>query len=253
MTISKLLRGKLLVAVAVTAALILSVIAFSKYGYVPVQAASDEQPTKRTINVSGQGLVNASPDIAYVTLGVVTEDTDAKTAQRTNASSMDKVVAQIKTSGVKSDDIKTVNYSIYPKYDYNQKTGVSKIIGYSVNNTIKVTVRDISKAGAIIDLAGDSGINTSNSISFGLSDYDKYYNEALKNAVQVAKKKAETLAGPFGIVLKMPVSVSENGGSGPVYNYPMYDAKAASMEAVATPVQAGTMEIRANVSMVYEY
>ena len=239
-------------AIAIFLAAILMAAAFGFSGNAPVQAASEDQPTKRTINVSGQGKVNVLSDIAYVTLGVITEDKNAKIAQRYNAASMDKVVTQIKAQGIKSEDIKTVNYSINPKYDFNKITGESKIVGYSVNNTIKVTVRDLSKAGTVIDMAAGSGVNTSNSISFGLSDYDKYYNEALKKAVEVAKKKAEIIAEPFGITLKMPVSISESGGYGPVYSS-MYDnTRAASAEA-ATPVQSGTMEINASVSMVYEY
>lgn len=247
------LQRKVFTIAVLFIAAVMLIAVFGFYGNVPVQAASDVQPTKRTINVSAQGKVSATPDIAYVTLGVVTEDVDAKAAQRSNATSMDKVVSQIKASGVKSEDIKTVSYSIYPKYDYDQKTGLSKIVGYSVNNSVQVTVRDITKAGSIIDLAADNGVNTSNSISFGFSDPDKYYNQALKKAVEAAKLKAVTLAAPFGITLKIPVSISESGGYTPVNNYPMYDAKAMSAEAAPTPVQAGTTEITANVSLVYEY
>lgn len=248
------LKNKFFTAAAllVAAAVLFAVLGSS--GYSPVKAATENQPTKRTINVAGQGTITVSPDIAYITLGVVTEDKDAKAAQRSNAVAMDKVVAQIKLAGTKSEDIKTMNYSINPKYDYNKLSGESNIVGYSVNNTVQVTVRDITKSGTIIDLAAESGVNTSNSISFGLSDPDKYYNDALKKAVEVAKKKAEVMAGTFGITLKMPVTINENGGYTPVYNYTSYDMKAEMAGAAApTPVQSGTMEIKANVSLVYEY
>lgn len=177
-------------------------------GYTPAKAA-DEQATKRTINTSGSGKINASPDIAYVSLGVVTEDKDAKAAQQNNAKAMDKVVSLIKGSGIAAADIKTINYNMNPKYNYIKDTGESNIIGYTVSNTVQVTVRDISKAGNIIDIAASSGANISNSISFGLSDYEKYYNEALKKAVTAAKNRAATMAGVLGITLKTPVSVSE--------------------------------------------
>jgi uncharacterized protein YggE len=248
------LKSKFFLAAAMLAAAALLFAALGSLGYTPVRAADGNQPTKRTINVYGQGTVSASPDIAYISLGVVTEAKDAKAAQRNNAELMDKAVAQIKAAGVKNEDIKTVNYSIYPKYDYNKQSGESRIVGYSVNNTVQVTVRDIAKTGTIIDLASENGINTSNSISFGFSDPDRYYNEALKKAVEAAKQKAEAMAGTFGITLKTPVTVTENGSYAPVYNYAAYDMKAeAAVAAAPTPVQPGTMEIKANVSVVYEY
>lgn len=247
------LKNKFLTAAGLLIAAALLFAMLGSLSYAPVKAADENQPTKKTINVSGQGTVNAAPDIAYITLGVVTEDKDAKVAQSNNAASMDKVVSQIKAAGIKSEDIKTVNYSIYPKYDYNKDSGTSRIVGYSVNNTVQVTVRDIAKTGSIIDLATENGINTSNSISFGLSDTKKFYNEALKKAVEAAKEKAEVMAGIYGITLKMPVNITENGSYTPVYNYPAYEAKADMAGAPTTPVESGTLEIRANVSLVYEY
>lgn len=220
----------------------------------PVKAADENQPTKKTLNVTGTGTVNASPDIAYVTLGVVTESKDAKTAQQENAKAMDKIVASMKAAGIKSDDIKTINYNMYPKYDYVKENGTSKIVGYSVSNSVQVTVRDVTKAGTILDLASESGANVASNISFGLSDYNKYYNEALKKALETARSKAETMAGVYGIKLTVPVTVSENGGYNPVYYGNIAYAKAdMAAERVMTPVEAGSIEVNANVSVSYEY
>lgn len=245
------MKSRIALAALLLTAAALAVMAFGLYGNAPAKAV-DDPIEKKTINVSGQAKVSASPDIAYITLGVITEDKDAKTAQKANAAAMDKVIAAIKTSGVKSDDIKTVNYTIYPKYDYIEKTGSSTINGYSVNNSVSVTVRDLTKTGNIIDAAADSGVNVSSSISFDLSNYEKYYNDALKNAVLAAKKKAGTVADALGVTLKAPISVSEGGGYSPLRNYATYDMKAELANA-ATPIQAGSLEITANVSIVYEY
>jgi uncharacterized protein len=216
-------------------------------------ADSSDKPTKRTLNVSGQGTVKVAPDIAYITLGVITEDTDAKAAQQENATTMDKLVSEVKASGIKSEDIKTVNYSIYPKYDYNKDTGASKIIGYTVTNSVQVTVRDMKKVGSVIDLAANTGANITNNISFALSDYDKYYNEALKKAVATTKKKADTIAAAVGISIKLPVSITESGAPAPtVYGVANYAMKA-DMAGASTPVESGTIEVQANVSMTYEY
>lgn len=243
---NKLMRAILLLALAA-----LVTMTLGSYFVAPAKAA-DNPADKRTLSVSGQAKVSASPDIAYISLGVISEDKDAKVAQKANAAAMDKVVASIKANGIKEEDIKTVNYSINPKYNYNQKDGSSTIIGYSVNNTVSVTVRDLAKTGNIIDAASVSGVNVSSNISFGLSNYEKYYNDALKNAVLAAKKKAGTMAEALGVTLKAPLSVSEGGGYSPLQNYATYDMKAASVGA-ATPVQSGSLEITATVSAVYEY
>lgn len=245
-------KNKLMIAVLILTAAALLTAVFGIFANAPAQAAAEEAVPQKTINVSGQSKVSASPDFATITLGVVTEDKDAKAAQKVNAASMDKVIASIKALGISNDDIKTVNYSINPKYDYNQQTGTSSIIGYTVSNNVNVTVRDISKTGSVIDAAADSGVNTSSSISFGISNYEDYYNEALKNAVLAAKKKAGTIADALGVKLKDPVTVNEGGGYYPITNYAVYDMKDEGMGA-ATPIQAGSIEITAYVSIVYEY
>lgn len=223
---------------------------------VPVRTSAEAQSgaeeNKRTINVSAQGRVKVAPDIAYVTLGVITENKDAKLAQQNNAKQMDQVVKKIKDSGIAAEDIKTVGYSINPKYDYDKNTGASSIIGYSVSNTVQVTVRDLTKTGTIIDLASANGANTSNGISFGLSDYDKYYNEALKKAVETGKGKATTIAEALGVTLKAPVSVSESGGYYPSYAY-KNESYAMDAAVAPTPVEAGSIEVSASVSITYEY
>lgn len=244
-------RSKMTFLALILAASALIVMTIGLYFSSPAKAA-DTTDNRRTLNVSGQAKVNASPDIAYIDLGVITEDKDAKTAQKANAASMDKVISAIKAAGVKAEDIKTINYSIYPKYEYNKDGGVSNIVGYTVNNTVHVTVRDLAKTGDLIDAATDSGVNVSSSISFGLKNYEDYYNEALKNAVLAAKKKASTMAGALGVTLKAPISVNEGGGYSPLMNYAAYDMKA-EMAGAATPIQAGSLEITANVNIVYEY
>jgi len=217
-----------------------------------ISAASDGQPTKRTINVSAQGSVKATPDVAYVEIGVITENENANVAQQNNADIMSKVVNAIKESGVVESDIKTTNYYISPKYIYDRDTGKNEINGYTVTNQVQVTVRDIKKTGNIIDVAASNGANMSSNITFAVSNYELYYNQALKIAVENAKKRAETIAGAIGITLGTPVSVSESGG----YYSPTVRVSFDSMaknEVATTPISAGTFDISASVSMTYEY
>ncbi|HOQ08012.1 MAG TPA: SIMPL domain-containing protein [Clostridiales bacterium] len=244
-------KGKLSIAVILLAAAVIFVAAIGIFANAPAEAA-EEKAEKKTINVSGQSKVTASPDFATISLGVVTEDKDAKAAQKANAGSMEKVIGSIKALGIADEDIQTSNYSISPVYSYNKETGESMITGYTVNNTVNVTVRDLSKVGSVIDAAAESGVNTSSSIRFGLSNYEDYYNEALKNAVLAADRKAKTIADALGVKLKGAVTVNESGGYSPLLNYAVYDMKAEGVGA-STPIQAGQLEITAYVNIVYEY
>ena len=104
----------------------------------------------------------------------------------------------------------------------------------------------------MIDAAADSGVNTSSSISFGISNYEDYYNEALKNAVLAANRKANTIADALGVKLKGAVTINEGGGYNPLTNWAVTDMRVEGAGA-ATPIQAGTMEITAYVNIAYEY
>ncbi len=245
-------KGRMVAGAAILVVLLLVAALLAPFNFSSA-AADDKQETKRTINVSGRATIKAEPDIAYVTLGTVTENKDAKKAQQENAKIMDAVIAALKNAGISEKDIKTQGYNISPKYSYDKNTGISNIVGYTVSNSIQVTVRDIKNVGMVIDIAADKGANESSSITFGLSDYDKVYNQALKAAVENAKSKAATIADTLGIKLTVPVNVTENSG----YSIPTYSRSisAADMaeQSVTTPISPGTLEVTASVSMIYEY
>lgn len=211
----------------------------------------------KTINVTGNGEVTATPDIAYLSLGVLTEKATITEAQSLNSTAMNNVISAIKNAGIKDEDIKTSDYNISPKYNYDKNSGASTLAGYTVSNTLNVTVKDISKVGKIIDTAVANGANTSNSITFGISDYKKYYNMALQNALSDAQGKAQTISSFLNVKLTTPVTITENS-SGVPNNYPIYPIELASkMDSVSssasTTIQAGTYKIKANVSLTYQY
>jgi uncharacterized protein YggE len=221
-----------------------------------VLAAEDKtsEASVRTINVNGEGEVSAVPDIAYVSLGVTTEKSSVDEAQKNNSTTMNNIIDAIKKSGVANDDIKTSNYSISPKYNYDDKTGNSTIIGYTVTSTLSVTVKNITSVGGIIDTAIANGANNSNGVAFGVSDYGKYYNIALTNAILNAKAKAQVIASCIDMKLAIPTKIIENS-SGVPSEYPVfYNASVKGISAdKSMDVETGTYKIKANVSLVYEY
>ncbi|MCH4889448.1 DUF541 domain-containing protein [Acidaminobacter sp. JC074] len=205
--------------------------------------------TENVVSVSGVGTVTVKPDIAYINVGVETQDADAGLAQQENAKKMTAVMAALKKVGILEDDIKTVQYSIYDRYDY--KEDGTDVKYYVVNNNVKVTIRDIDKVGDVIDAAAGAGSNQVSSIQFGISNEDEVYAEALKLAMTSAKSKATAIMSTFGKVPGLPSRVSESsyyGGSVRMdYNVMAAEAK------MSTPVSAGELTVTANVSVDYNY
>ena len=200
-----------------------------------------------SISVSGNAQVSLKPDVAYVTLGALTYDASAAIARNTNNELMTKVMAAVKAQGVAAEDIKTVNYSVSPRYDQNS----TKIIGYEINNSIQVKVKNIDKLGLVIQDGTAAGANMANGLYFDVQDREGAYNQALTKAIENARMRAETLAKSAGGQLGAVLNVSENGGYNPwpIYRGGFYDKSGSGNGA---PVSSGNMDISAAVSITFE-
>lgn len=245
-------KGTKIISTLLIAAVVLT-IGFSGREFFkgePVMAKT-EVSNENVITVRGEGTIKVKPDIAYITMGVRTENKDAKIAQTNNAEKMDSVIAALKNMGIEEKDIQTSNYSIYPQYDYESKNG-EKIIGYTVNNSVKITVRDILKVGSVFDIGIEQGANVSNGIQFSVSNTEKYYHEALKQAVNNAKGKADALAGAIGVTITNPITVVEQSSGGSFIGYGAADMLQ-SAKSSRTPIEAGELDIYAAVEVSYKY
>jgi len=205
--------------------------------------------TYNTVSVSATGMIEVMPDIAYVTAGVVTQDADTAQAQSDNSTAMNTLFDALESAGLTEDDIETIGYSVYPMYDYNED-GTRHIYAYTVTNTVRIAVRDLTRVGEIIDIAGQSGANTNYSIQFGLEDEDAYYNDALTKAMEEARAKADTLAAAGEFTIVGVLTVSEGSYS----YYSMYETAALAEADYAneTPISTGELEVSATVTVVYE-
>lgn len=211
--------------------------------------AGEDVKMPKSITVSAQGKVTAQPDVAYVTVGVTTQNKDMQEAQNSNAQTMNAMQEALKNAGLTEDDIKTTQYNAYPIYDYSSST--NKIVNYEVNNQVELTIKDITRVGEYIDIAVNNGANMTNSISFGILDQQSVYNDALRLAVEAAKAKADTLAAAGGVKITGTLQMAENSvGGGIVREYPqaaMDEGKSGS-----TPISSGNLDVEANVTVVYE-
>lgn len=198
------------------------------------------------VEVSGTGEVNVSPDKAIITVGVKTQKTEASDAQNSNSQIMNNVLNAVKSKGVDENTIKTVNYDVNPEYN----EAYTKIASFSVTNVIMFETTDVSKAGEILQAAGDAGANTNFNISFGLQDEKTAYNNALKLAVEDAKGKAQTIVDAAGKGLGDLLSIQESNYSSTYSSNAMYDTEGLA-SGNSVPIESGELTVVANVSVVY--
>jgi uncharacterized protein YggE len=206
------------------------------------------QPPQRTITVTGTGLVTLTPDIAYIYIGVQTQDASATVAMNDNNTRATAIIAAIKGFGVADKDVQTTNFSIYPQQQYDNNGKITGII-YVVDNTVYVTVRDLTKLGDLLNASVQAGANSINSISFDVADKSAALTQARQAAVTDARKQADELVGATGVSLGDVQTISYYDSTpSPV----MYSARADSLNAASVPVQAGSMQITTTVTIVYE-
>lgn len=206
---------------------------------------------KNSITISGEGKISATPDIGVIDLGVVSDAKTVATAQKDNVEKMNKITKALKDLGVEEKDLKTTNYSIYPRYQYI--SGRSDIIGYEVSQTLEVKIRNLDKVGDVLSKTAELGANQVGSLSFTFDDPEKLNVEARNKAIANAKEKAEALSNVLDVKLVRIINFSESSYIPPV---PYYSEKALGIGGgggTPTPdIQTGQNEITANVTITYE-
>lgn len=220
-------------------ALLLTTSAFS-------QEAAPKLPP--SINTTGEATVSIAPDRARIDIGVVTQADTSQQAAADNAQKLDATLSRLRALLGTGADIKTVSYSINPNYRYPQGGGEPTITGYTATNVVRVTLDDLTKVGSVIDTATQAGANRIQSLQFTVKDESAVQAQALREAAQKARQKADTLASALGVRVVRILTVSE---SGPVA-IPFRDVAFARADTASTPIEPGTIEARASVSLTVE-
>jgi uncharacterized protein YggE len=205
------------------------------------------QPPVRTITVTGTGMVTLTPDIAYITIGVNTQNASAKDAVAQNNTQAQAIIAAIKKFGIADKDIQTTNFSIYPQQQYDNNGKLTGIL-YVVDNSVYVTVRDLTKLGDLLDSAVSSGANNINSITFDVADKTAALSQARKAAVEQASQQADELTAATGVKLGDVQSISYSDSTPPVV-VPL--ARTVEQAAGSVPISSGSMQISTTVTIVY--
>ena len=242
--------------------LVQTVKAFKEYRYVGSGVTATN-----TITVSGAGEVFAVPDRATFSVTIREEGTEVADAQDKATEKANVIISYLKSSGVEEKDIKTINYNVNPKYEWEQRAcvpgtycepGRQTLVGFEVWQTIQVKVQDPSDAGDLLSGVGSRGASEVSGLSFTIEDEDALKSEAREMAIKEAEEKAEMLAKQLGVSLVRVVGFYEDS-----YGYPepyygkggvMMDA-AMSVRAESAPspeLPTGENKITSNVNVTYE-
>jgi len=207
------------------------------------------QAQPRTISVTGNSEVILAPDIAYVSIGVHTEAKTAKDAVATNNTQSQAVIDAIKGQGVDPKDIQTTNFSVYQQEKF-APTGESLGTYFMTDNTVYVTVRDITKIGDILDASVSAGANSIYGITFDVKDKEAAMASGRDEAMVDAQTQAEQLATAAGVTLGDVQNISYYSSyPSPIY----YDNKAMGMGGggQSVPISPGQMTLTVSVSVTY--
>jgi uncharacterized protein len=250
-------------AVAAGAVLTVGVISWGTSGTpanaAPSPAIAFQTPTAgtpsnvRSIIVHGNGMASATPDQVTVTLGVETTAKTAQAALADNNTRADELIKTLKAAGIDPKDIQTNQLSVNPQYD----TTGRKVNGYRVSNVVTATIRDVKKAGGIIDqaasVAGDAiriqGVTLS--VSDGSPEMAASMKTARANAIADARTQAEQLATAAGVKLGALRTISAGSFSAPPIVLSQFGREAAA-DAKSVPLEAGSQQVSADIDLVFD-
>jgi len=215
--------------------------------FVCALAALAQTPPRASVQATGNGSVSVTPDQAQINVSAVTQAATAQDAANQNATVATNILQQLAAALGSAGSVKTVYYSVSPIYNYPRDGSPATITGYSVTNTIQVTLNDLSIAGKIIDTATQAGASRIDSLQFTLKDDTDARSQALKAATLKAKSKADAMAAALGLKTGAVQVLQESGAV-------ISDIRTTAPTAggAATPVQVGPLTVTANVTISVE-
>lgn len=213
-------------------------------------AWAQAQDDARRITVLGEGRVEAVPDMATLSLGVVSEARTAREAIDENSGSMAAVLERLRSEGIAETDLQTSNFSVSPRYDHRNSSGENRIIGFVAQNMLSVRVRDLERLGAILDLVADVGANSFQGLRFSLQEPGPVEDAARAAAVAEGRRIAELYAAAGGVTLGALMRLSDVvvAQPGPVM---MMQAERMAADGASVPMAAGEVTFTARVTMIY--
>ena len=217
-------------------------------GYQSISAQNTDPKLPPHIRVNGSATVSIAPDRAQIDVGVVTQADNSQTAVSQNATKLEAAISQLRQLLGQNADIKTVSYSVTPQYRYPKEGGEPTIIGYTATNIVRVTLDDLTKVGTVIDTAVKGGTNRIQNLRFTVKDESAAQAQALQKAAAQATLKSKAMAASINMSAGRVISLVEN--SSPAF--PVREVAFARADAATTPIEPGTIEVEASVTLTVE-
>ncbi len=246
------------ILLSLTNAFLLSLIILAAFGIIGIIGiVKHSSYVNKTINVSGEGVIYASPDLAVINFSIINESKSAADALKINKKKANKVISLLKGKKIKEKDIKTISFNIYPRYEWRKteanQYGKRVLAGYEAKQIIEVKIRNLSDVGKIIQEAVSNGANQVGNIDFSIEDKDKLIEEAREKAINKAKGKAKILAKSLGVKLKKVINYYENSAQ-PLESryYGLNKVDSFSKGSQPLDIEKGSNKIRVFVTITYE-
>jgi uncharacterized protein len=205
-----------------------------------------------SIRVTGDAVVTAKPDRAKIDVGVLTQEKQSQNAATQNARQIDSVISALRRLLGPDADIKTINYTLSPDYQYRPIGGKPSVSSYTAMNVVRVTVDDLDKVGLVIDTATQAGANHIESVRYTVRDPQVLHSQAVREAALKAKANAEALAAALNLRIVRTLTVEEAGelpGPPDLSLTEMRDPTGGA----STPIQSGSsFVVPANVQLTVE-
>ena len=210
--------------------------------------------------VTGQASVSVDPDLVLMNVGVEATAETVAEARGQAADAMDAIVEAVKANGLEDKDVQTLSFNIWPQYEYPEveENGVrvrkQTLVGYTINNTARIKIRDVDAVGTIIDDVAEAGgdLTRINGIQFSIEDPKPFMTDLREQAVEDAVAKAEHFASLTDVAVGDLLFISEVGAGQDVRGFQQESfALRAAMDSASTSVSGGELELSLNVQAVF--
>ena len=216
--------------------------------------ASAQDP--RLVTMTGYGSVQSAPDRAWITVGVEKRDPTTKVAQEQTAVATDHILQRLKSLGVPENAIRTSSFNVSQDWEF-QPQGRRTLRGYVVSNQMEIKLDDIAKLSAVIDGLIDAGANIIHGVRWDLKSRDKLEQQALAEAFDDARRRAQVIATAAKATLGPVYAVQESRAGQVRPTMVQFQSGAAGRGgagavADSIPVNPGELEIRAIVTVSFQ-
>jgi uncharacterized protein YggE len=217
---------------------------------VPLCVFAQSEPAKPSVRAMGEATVAVKPDQAKLNIGVVTQASTAQAAAAQNATQTQATLDKLRMTLGTAGEIRTSGYSLQPNYQYPRDGGQPTITGYTASNTVEVTTNDLAGLGKLIDVVVAVGANRIQGVQFTVKNEAPAREQALAEAVREAKGNAQAMATAMGMQLGKVILLEQGSSQGIIR--PVVRQLNAAVANAPTPVEPGTVEVRATVTLTME-